>query len=129
MVISLSGWFWNKTKKEEPVVVGIWKSADDRPAVLLNFDSDGNYKADIVNSESDIVGYYSVLADKVIFSEGQMSLDRYCQDNAYYYFKVSQNYLRLMLIADSCAPRRALLSGEWELVPKATQDVRKNKRN
>lgn len=128
LVISLSGWFWSEKKKEEPVVTGIWKSVKAQSPVVLNFDSNGSFKADLENNgQSDITGEYRVLGDQLILSDDRTTSDTYCRDKAYYYFNVSQNHLRLALIADSCAPRRGILPGQWELVPAANDDKRKTK--
>ena len=124
LVISLSGWFWNEKKKEDPVVTGIWKSVNVQPAVVLNFDSNGSFKADLDNN-GQFTGDYIVLGDQVILSDDQTTSATYCRDKAYYYFNVSQNHLRLTLIADSCAPRRGILPGPWELVPSANDDTKK----
>jgi hypothetical protein len=128
VVLSLSGWFWNDKSNQELPVVGVWKSKTNNELIKLSFDSDGLFKADFVNEKlMDISGEYRVLGDQFIFNDDRTTSDTDCRDKAYYYFKIIHEELRMTLIADTCAPRRAILPGRWELIssPKIERIKRK----
>ena len=128
LILSLSGWFWSEQKEDVPVVTGVWKSMSLPKSVLINFDSSGGFKADLAQEGlANITGDFRVIGDQVIFDDDRTTSDTVCRDRGYYYFGISNEELRLILIADSCSPRRSILSGHWKLVSSPVIDKKKKK--
>lgn len=128
LVFALSGWFWND-KKEDPTIIGIWKSESATQNLKLVFEIDGSFTVAVSNNtQPQLIGEYRIVADKVIFDADQSVTDAACRERAYYYFAQSTEKLRLTLVADSCASRRNLLAGNWDLVSSPFENKKKSKK-
>ncbi len=112
--------FEKKVCRPELTLIGSWKlkSPGNSPATTITFRGDQTFQVDIGGDGIvDIAGTYDLYGNRLKLTDTDFRGTTNCFHSGFYNYTIKGVELTFEVFAEECAPRREILSAQWESIP------------